>query len=324
MITSTALPLERKTDLGAVALFSVVVFSALVVVPWFGITYGYTAVDWITFGILYTVTGLGITVGYHRLVTHRSFNCPAPVKIAFLIAGGWALENSALKWSADHLRHHARTDTDEDPYNALRGFWYSHCGWLLSKDPYYDEKYEAPFRKDRWVMWQYRSYAPIVLSGLALPFVIGFLFGGLRGGFGCLLLAGVARIFLVLNSTFCINSICHIWGDQPYGSANSSRNSFWISVITFGEGYHNYHHAYPRDYRNGALWYNFDPSKWLIFSLSKVGLSGKLVRMGSKNERATTLPDPLDTLQRTLPIPTNEPLTPETPWTGKTQRSPVQ
>lgn len=270
---------KRAIDLPVILLFSAVVLGALVAVPWFGMTYGYAAVDWITLGVLYMVTGLGITVGYHRLICHKSFTCPAPVKIALLIAGGWALENSALKWSADHLRHHARTDQDDDPYNAKRGFWFSHVGWLFSKDPYKHPKYEAPFRKDPWVVWQHRYYIPIVISGLALPFLIGFVSGGLRGGIGCFLLAGVARLFLVLNSTFCINSVCHLWGDQPYGDKNSSRDSFFVSLITFGEGYHNYHHAYPTDYRNGTKWYNFDPSKWLIFGLSVAGMAGDLTRM---------------------------------------------
>jgi len=107
------------------------------------------------------------------------------------------------------------------------------------------------------------------------------LHGGWIGGLSCFMLAGVCRIFFVLNSTFCINSICHIWGAQPHGDGDSSRDSWWVSLVTFGEGYHNYHHMYLRDYRNGPKWYNFDPSKWFIFSLSKVGLSYKLQRYPS-------------------------------------------
>ena len=127
-------------------------------------------------------------------------------------------------------------------------------------------------------MWQHRYYALIVLSGLGLPFVVGFFNGGLMGGLSCFLLAGVARVFFVLNSTFCINSICHIWGAQPHGTEDSSRDSWWISLLTFGEGYHNYHHTHLRDYRNGPKWYNIDPSKWLIFTLSKFGLAYNLQR----------------------------------------------
>ena len=230
------------------------------------------------FIFLYIFTGLGITVGYHRLLAHRSFTCQDWVKGIFLIAGGWALQNSGLKWSADHIRHHARCDQDEDPYNALWGFWHSHCGWLFVRDPHRDEKYASRLKQDRVVMWQHRYYVPIFLSGLAVPFLVGFLDNGWVGGLGCFLLAGVGRTFFVLNSTFCINSICHIWGDQPHGASDSSRDSWWISLITFGEGYHNYHHMYPSDYRNGPTWYNFDPSKWLIYGLSCVGLSSSLRR----------------------------------------------
>jgi len=271
-------PLTRPIDYLAIILFSITVAVALIGVPVFGLTYGYTRLDWILFGILYGVTGLGITVGYHRLISHRSFSCPDVVKMAFLIAGGWAFQNSALKWSADHIRHHAKVDQEEDPYNASKGFWHSHVLWLFLKDPYATDKYAAQFKKDRLVVWQDKYYSSILLSGFALPFLAGFIHGGWMGGLGCFLLAGVGRAFLVLNSTFCINSICHMWGDQPNGSDNSSRDSWWISLITFGEGYHNYHHAFPRDYRNGPKWYNFDPSKWLIFGLSSVRLASNLFR----------------------------------------------
>ncbi len=271
--------LERPIAYLNIMLFGIIVLVALIGVPVYGIIFGYTWLDWTLFGILYAVTGLGITVGYHRLISHRSFACPDTVKWALLIAGGWAFQNSALKWSADHVRHHAQTDTEADPYNAKKGFWYSHCGWLFFSDPYADDKYAAQFKKDQLVVWQDTYYAPILASGFVLPFLAGLIHGGWMGGFGCFLLAGVGRAFLVLNSTFCINSICHMWGEQSNGTDNSSRDSWWISLITFGEGYHNYHHAFPRDYRNGSKWYNFDPSKWLIFGLSTVRLAHNLFRM---------------------------------------------
>lgn len=257
-------------------LFGLVSGGALIGVPAFGYFYGYSWLDWTMFAFLYVVTGMGITVGYHRLFSHRSFDCPNWVKAGFLIAGGWALENSALKWAADHIRHHANCDKEADPYNARLGFWHSHCGWLFTDDIHADEKYATRLRQDRLVMWQHRYYLPIVLSGLALTFVAGFLYNGWRGGLGCFLLAGIGRTFMVLNSTFCINSICHLWGSQPHGQADSSRDSWWVSLLTFGEGYHNYHHTYQSDYRNGPRWYNFDPSKWMIFSLYKLGLASSL------------------------------------------------
>lgn len=278
--SSTAAPVyvPRRISYGALFLFLLVCLVAMVGVPAYGYYVGYTWVDWAMFGFLYIVTGLGITVGYHRLLAHRSFTCPDWVKGVLLVAGGWALENTALKWAAAHIRHHARCDEDEDPYNAQRGFWFSHCGWVVLKDPYrdQDEKYVSRLRQDPVVMWQYRWYVPIVLAGLALPFAVGYLSNGWRGGLGCFLLAGVGRTFFVLNSTFCINSVCHLWGSQKYGAADSSRDSWWVSLLTFGEGYHNYHHTYQSDYRNGPRWYNFDPSKWLIYTLSLVGLASSL------------------------------------------------
>ncbi len=256
--------------------FSLVTSAALIGVPAFAYVYGYTWLDWAMFGLLYVMTGLGITVGYHRLLAHRSFDCPNWVKTSLLIFGGWALENSALNWAADHIRHHANCDQEADPYNAQRGFWYSHCGWLFFHDAHADEKYASRLQQDPLVMWQHHYYLPIVFSGLALTFVVGFLHNSWIGGLGCFLLAGVGRTIVVLNSTFCINSICHLWGRQPHGQADSSRDSWWVSLMTFGEGYHNYHHTYQSDYRNGPRWYNFDPSKWLIFTLSRLGLASSL------------------------------------------------
>jgi stearoyl-CoA desaturase (delta-9 desaturase) len=269
---------QFKTDYPTIVLFFTMTVATVIGVPLFGYVYGFSVLDWTMFVLLYLVTGLGITVGYHRLISHRSFECKPWVKGCLLIAGGWALENSALRWCSDHIRHHARCDGQEDPYNATKGFWYSHCGWLFTKSPYREEKYERTLRKDPLIMWQDRYYLPIVLSGLALPFVVGFLYGGWMSGLSCFILAGVGRTFFVLNSTFCINSICHMWGAQPHGTGDSSRDSWWISLITFGEGYHNYHHMFLRDYRNGAEWYHFDPSKWLIFTLSKLGLAYNLQR----------------------------------------------
>lgn len=273
-------------DYLALSLFSLVVVGALVAVPAYGYLVGYTWLDWMLCAVLYLASGMGITVGYHRLIAHRSFECRPWVEAALLIAGGWALENSAYKWCADHVRHHARCDQGDDPYNAKRGFWHSHLLWIFYKtSPELNEKYEAQFRKDPLVMWQHRYYAPVVLSGLALPFLAGYLYDGWVSGLGCFLLAGVGRIFLVLNSTFCINSVCHLWGDQPHTAADSSRDNWFVSLLTFGEGYHNYHHAHQRDYRNGPRWYNFDPSKWLIFGLSLTGMAWNLYRVHPKRIR---------------------------------------
>jgi stearoyl-CoA desaturase (delta-9 desaturase) len=286
---------RRRWDIPTIGLFSLVTSTGLIGVPLFGYVYGYTKLDWTLAGVFYLISGLGITVGYHRMIAHRSFRSPDWVKVAFLVAGSWAMENSALKWSANHARHHARVDQEEDPYNARRGFWYSHSGWLFIKRSHRIERYAPRLLEDPVVMWQHRWYVPLLLSGLVLPFLLGYFYNGWMGGMGCFMLAGVGRIFLVLNSTFCINSVCHLWGRQPYSQSNSSRDSWWVSLITLGEGYHNYHHTFPRDYRNGPLWYNVDPSKWLIYTLSRVGLAEGLVRCDSKkcavDEPRNTVPE---------------------------------
>ncbi|MEK7268688.1 MAG: acyl-CoA desaturase, partial [Nitrospirota bacterium] len=153
----------RQLDYPVIVLFASVMLGTLIGVPLFAYAYGFTSFDWIMLGVLYMTSGLGITVGYHRLISHRSFECPAWVRACLLVAGGWALENSALRWCADHIRHHARCDQEDDPYNAMKGFWYSHCGWIFEVSPYREEKYEITLRKDPLIMWQHRYYIPIVL-----------------------------------------------------------------------------------------------------------------------------------------------------------------
>jgi len=286
MPTASVETLTRQYCYGTIFLFGLVTVGALIGLPTYAYFFDYTWVDWAMFGLLYVITGLGITVGYHRLLAHRSFDCPNWVKGCLLVAGGWALENSALTWAAAHIRHHAWCDQEADPYNAQRGFWYSHVGWIFFKDPYANDKRSmSRLLQDPLVLWQHRYYAPLVLSGLFLPFVVGYLYNGWVGGLGCFLLAGVGRTFFVLNSTFCINSICHLWGRQPHTRADSSRDSWVVSLLTFGEGYHNYHHAHQRDYRNGPRWYNFDPSKWMIFGLSKIGAAWNLCRVQPERTR---------------------------------------
>lgn len=259
-------------------LFSAIVAATIIGIPLYGYYYGFSLFDWVLSFVMYIVTGMGITVGYHRLVSHQSFECPNWVKACILVAGGWALQNSALKWGGDHIRHHAKTDQEEDPYNVTKGFWHSHCGWLFYNTPHRTEKYEIRLRRDPVVMWQHRYYWPIVVTGLLLPFVLGVWHGGWQGGISAFLLGGLFRMFMVLNSTFTINSLCHMVGTQPHGTQDSSRDSWLISFVSFGEGYHNFHHTYARDFRNGPKWYNFDPSKWIIYTLWMLGLAYNLRR----------------------------------------------
>ena len=281
--SGVAIKINSRRGIWTALIFCSITAGAIIGVPLYGYLYPYTWLDWSLFGLLYVVSGLGITVGYHRLMAHRSFNCPNWVKCTLLIGGAWALQNSAIKWAADHLRHHAHCDKEKDPYNAQHGFWHSHCGWLFTTDRYADPKYATRVANDPVAIWQHKYYPFLLLAGLAGTFLVGFLFNGIMGGIGCFLLAGVGRTFAVLNSTFFINSICHLWGRQPHGTSNSSRDSWLVSLVTFGEGYHNYHHMHPTDYRNGTCWYHFDPSKWVIHGLYSLGLATSL-RTGSYDE----------------------------------------
>lgn len=254
---------------------------ALTVVPWYIWCYG---LDWFQislFFVFYMATGLSITLGYHRLLSHLSFKAKLPVKLFVLLFGAAAFENSALDWCSDHRKHHKHVDHDDDPYDISKGFWFAHIGWLLFKlnpEPPMDNV--ADLQKDRWIMWQHKWINALSLSmGFLLPAVIGFCYGGWQAALGSFLIAGIARIVTVQQSTFCINSLCHMIGDRPYSSKCSARDSWIAALVTFGEGYHNYHHEFQHDYRNGVKPWQFDPTKWTIWLLSKVGLVSNLRRV---------------------------------------------
>lgn len=226
-------------------------------------------------------TGLSITLGYHRLFAHMSFQALWPVRLMTLIFGAAAFENSALNWVSDHRRHHKHTDHDQDPYDISQGFWYAHIGWILFKlDPEPPLDNVADLRKDRLVLWQERFYVPIAITaGFLIPSLLGYLHSGWTGALGGFLLAGVARITCVQHMTFFINSLCHTIGGQPYSAKCSARDSWIMALFTFGEGYHNYHHEFQHDYRNGVKWWQWDPTKWSIWTLEKLRLVRDLRRV---------------------------------------------
>lgn len=219
-------------------------------------------------------TGMSITLGYHRLFSHLTFRASWPVKLYTLLFGAAAFEGSALEWSADHRRHHKFVDREEDPYDISKGFFHAHIGWLLFRTgPDTPLTWVRDLQKDRLARWQHRYYVPIAVGiGFALPTAIGWLWGGPTAALGAFLIAGVARVVVVHHMTFCINSLCHWIGDRPYSSDCTARDSFLMAVVTFGEGYHNYHHEFQNDYRNGVRPWQLDPTKWMIWLLSKAGL----------------------------------------------------
>lgn len=226
-------------------------------------------------------TGLSITLGYHRLFSHLSFKAKWPVRLATLVFGACAFENSALSWVSDHRRHHKHTDHDDDPYDISKGFFWAHMGWILFKvDPVPPLDNVADLRKDKLVMWQARWDKWVaVLVGLVLPAVLGFLSSGWPGALAGFLVVGALRVFLVQQCTFFINSLCHTVGSQPYSTKCSAKDSAMMAFLTFGEGYHNFHHEFQHDYRNGVKDSCFDPTKWSIWLLEKVGLVSNLRRV---------------------------------------------
>ena len=233
----------------------------------------------IVFVGLYFACGLSITVGYHRLFSHRSHNAKWPLVLFYSIFGAGSFQNSIIEWCSDHRRHHKMTDSEDDPYSASKGFWYSHIGWILLEEENFTNDFSnvKDLQQSKIIMWQHRNVFLIgALSGLILPAVIGLIVGGISGAIGCFVWAGLARVVFVHHGTFLINSAAHIWGTQPYSEENSSRDSFWLAFLTFGEGYHNFHHTFQADYRNGHKWYHMDPSKWWIQSFKYLGLNSDL------------------------------------------------
>lgn len=229
---------------------------------------------WITFLIFCGVTNLSITAGYHRLFAHKSYETNVLAKLLFLLFGASAFQGSALKWSSDHRRHHSHIDTEKDPYNINKGFWYAHMGWLFFKDSV-DLTIKAPdLEKDNLVNNQHKYYILwSVGMGFIFPLLLGYIWSAPLGG---LILLGSLRIFFTQQSTFFVNSLCHTLGEQTYSEDISARDSLFVAILTHGEGYHNFHHQFQIDYRNGIRWYQWDPTKWVIIAMKWIGFAKKL------------------------------------------------
>jgi stearoyl-CoA desaturase (delta-9 desaturase) len=232
----------------------------------------------IALGVLWMLLcGLSVTAGYHRLYAHGAYRA-SPVLRAFYVAfGAAAVQNTVLAWVADHRAHHAHTDQDEDPYNIRRGFWWAHVGWVIFESAERSYERVKSLRADPVVRFQSRYYVPLAaVVGLGIPAVLGTLWGD---PIGALLVAGVVRLVVQWHETFFINSLAHFVGRRPYDSTTSARDSFWVALLTFGEGYHNFHHRFQSDYRNGVHWYDADLTKWWIWTMSKLGLAHDLHRI---------------------------------------------
>lgn len=254
---------------------------ALIAVPWYGFTVGFDGFEWTMFFLYLMFTGTGITAGYHRLWSHRAFEAHWLLRAWLAFWGAVSVQNTILHWCSDHRNHHKHVDDyDLDPYSASRGFWFSHIGWILFNYQSGDDDFSnvKDLQKDPIVRFQHRYYLALtVLGNVGLPLILGFFHGKLWGTF---LLAGMLRLVLNHHFTFFINSLAHIWGSRPYELGNSARDNGLLALVTYGEGYHNYHHRFQYDYRNGVRWWQFDPTKWMVRLCAWMGLAKglKIVR----------------------------------------------
>jgi stearoyl-CoA desaturase (Delta-9 desaturase) len=292
-----SLPTERINWVSSSFLIgtALLTVTALPVYLWF---FGF---DWFHFGMffaMFILTGFSITAGYHRFFAHKTFEARWPLRLMVLIFGAAAFENSVLEWTSDHRRHHKHTDHDDDPYNIQKGFFHAHMGWILFKlnaEPPLDNV--PDLQGDPLVRWQHRYvHLLAVLIGFVLPTVAGFLYDGWVGALGGFLIGGIARVVATQHTTFFINSACHCLGRQPYSKRCSARDSFFLALFTLGEGYHNYHHEFQYDYRNGVKPWQWDPTKWLIWVLSKLGVTSHLRRVPAEKiaaaQQAVKAPSP--------------------------------
>lgn len=231
----------------------------------------------VIFTAIYTfLGGLSITAGYHRLFSHQTYKAKPIVRLIFALIGASQFEGSVIEWSTDHRNHHRYSETEKDPYSITKGFWHAHMGWLIYLDPSKrDLSNVKDLLADPMLVFMDKHFVKIaILMGFIFPMLFcGLLWGDWLGG---LLLGGALRIALNQQSTFCINSICHKFGSQKYSEELTARDNWVTALITTGEGYHNYHHQFPLDYRNGIKFYHYDPAKWLIKTLAIFGLASDL------------------------------------------------
>ncbi len=260
-------------------MFTITMGVTLTIVPWYGLTHGYGTAAWVVALAFTFLNGIGITAGYHRLWAHKTYEAHWSVRLFLLVFGTMALQNSAFIWCSGHRRHHLNVDdVDEDPYSARRGFWFSHIGWMLREYPSGKPDFSniPDLKRDPMLAFQHRHYLPLLLlANFGLPLLAGLIFHQVLG---MMLLAGFARLVWSHHVTFFINSLAHMWGTRPYTEENSARDNPVLAVFTYGEGYHNFHHIFAHDYRNGVRWWQWDPTKWIISALSWVGLTRRLKR----------------------------------------------
>jgi stearoyl-CoA desaturase (delta-9 desaturase) len=282
-------PADAVAELASIPRWQQIITAAIVFAPVAAVFFA--ASRWLSHGIthrdivlmvaMYALIGFGVTVGYHRFFTHRSFVAPRPLKIVLAVVGSMAFEGGPIGWVNGHRRHHAFSDTARDPHSPLRfgtgartklgAMWHAHMGWLFRGSPKGSD-YAKDLRADRDLVIIDRLFPLWCLVSLAIPFALGWLWGGdVRSGLTALLWAGGVRVFLLHHATWSINSLCHVFGRRPFPTKDNSSNIAALSVLTFGESWHNAHHAFPRSARHGMLPHQWDPSARLIRIFEQCG-----------------------------------------------------
>jgi stearoyl-CoA desaturase (Delta-9 desaturase) len=280
-----------------------------VVVPFVGVLVAIVlfwnrAVDTVDLAILaamYLLTAVGVTVGFHRLLTHRAFQTYPWLERTFAVLGSLSVQGSVMDWVADHRKHHAHTDQEGDPHSphvghgsGLRGLWHAHVGWLLETQGQADwKRYASELYEDPAMRRIGRHFPLLALSSLMIPAVLGFVLDGftLRGALLGLIWGGLVRIFLVHHITWSVNSVCHFFGSRRFDIEDRSTNVGWLSVLSLGESWHHNHHAFPRSAYHGLRWWEVDPSGLIISTMARVGLAWNVVRITPERQRAKTLVD---------------------------------
>jgi stearoyl-CoA desaturase (delta-9 desaturase) len=255
--------------------------------------------DLVVLAVTYLLTGLGVTVGFHRLLTHRSFKTSPPMRALLAALGSAAIEGPVIEWVSNHRKHHAFSDQPGDPHSphvdrgggwrgALGGLLHAHLGWIFRGENLASrERYAKDLLADPVVRIVDRTFLLWVLAGLAFPFGLGVaLSGSIVGGLTGLLWGGAVRIFFLHHATFSINSLCHFFGRRQFATGDESRNLLWLALPTLGEAWHNNHHAFPTSARHGLRWWQLDPSAWCIAGLERLGLIWDVVRVTPERELA--------------------------------------
>jgi stearoyl-CoA desaturase (delta-9 desaturase) len=249
--------------------------------------------DLAVLALMYVITGLGITVGYHRMLTHRSFQTYKPLEYMWAFLGSMAVQGPVIAWVADHRKHHAHTDAEGDPHSphvghgdgilgALQGLWYAHMGWLFDAHGRADgEKYARDLVEDRGMTLMSRQFLSIVLIGLLIPAGLGYLLTGgtLKGAITGLIWGGLVRIFMLHHVTWSINSVCHFFGRRRFDIEDHSTNVFWLALPSFGESWHHNHHAFPRSAVHGLKWWEVDTSAMVIRAMKRLHLAWNVVEI---------------------------------------------